>query len=141
MNGELIMPTITCLEEEGSGATYAIEPLPAGYGIVLGNPLRRVLLSSLPGAAITAIKIDGVAHEFQDIPHVLEDVTEIVLNIKRIRLRSFVDLPVSLLLQVQGTPQGREVTAADIQAPAAIEIVNPAQHIATLDDEQVTLTI
>jgi DNA-directed RNA polymerase subunit alpha len=106
--------------------------------MTLGNSLRRVLLSSLPGAAVTSIRIEGVQHEFQDIPNVEEDVTDIVLNIKRLRLRCFSDHPVSMRLEISGE---REVTAADIVAiaPSAVEIVNPELHIATLDNENARL--
>ena len=112
--------------ESENYASYDIEPLEAGYGSTLGNSLRRVLLSSLSGAAITSIKIDGVQHEFQDVPGVKEDVTDIVLNIKRLRLRSFSDHPVTMRLEVTGE---HDVTAADIQAPSTVEIVNPDVHI------------
>jgi len=104
--------------------------------MTLGNTLRRVLLSSLPGAAVTSIRIEGVQHEFQDIPHVMEDVTDIVLNVKRLRLRSFSDHPVSMRLEVNGE---REVTATDILVPSTVEIVNPEMHIATLDNENAHL--
>jgi DNA-directed RNA polymerase subunit alpha len=121
---------------QGNYASYAIEPLEAGYGRPLGNALRRVLLSSLPGAAVTSIQMKDVQHEFQDIPGVMEDVTDIVLNVKRLRLRSFSDHPVSLRLEVSGE---REVTAADIIVPSTVEITNPEQHIATLDNEHAHL--
>jgi DNA-directed RNA polymerase subunit alpha len=104
--------------------------------MTLGNALRRVLLSSLPGAAVTSIRIDGVQHEFQDISNVMEDVTDIVLNVKKLRLRSFSDHPVSMRLEVNGE---RVVTAADIMAPSTVEIVNPDLHIATLDNENAHL--
>src|SRR5579871_4359746 len=104
--------------------------------MTLGNALRRVLLSSLPGAAVTSIRIDGVQHEFQDIPNVMEDVTEIVLNVKKLRLRSFSDHPVSMRLEVSGE---RVVTAADILAPSTVEIVNPDLYIATLDNNDARL--
>lgn len=109
---------------------FIAEPLSRGFGITLGNSLRRVLLSSLRGAAITAIKIDGVLHEFSIIPGVMEDVTQIVLNLKEIRLKLFDDGPVTLILDAKGTG---EVTAADIQPNSRVEIMNPDQHIATLD--------
>jgi DNA-directed RNA polymerase subunit alpha len=116
---------------------FKIEPLEPGYGITLGNALRRILLSSLSGAAITSIKIDGVAHEFTSLPHVKEDVTEIVLNVKRIRLRSFSDRPVRLNLSVRGE---RVVMAGDIEVPGQlIEIINIDQPIATLDSADATL--
>jgi len=104
--------------------------------MTLGNALRRVLLSSLPGAAVTSIRIDGVQHEFQDIPHVMEDVTEIVLNVKKLRLRSYSDHPVSMRLEVSGE---RVVTALDILAPSTVEIVNPDLYIATLDNSDARL--
>jgi DNA-directed RNA polymerase subunit alpha len=104
--------------------------------MTLGNALRRVLLSSLPGAAVTSVRIDGVQHEFQDIPNVMEDVTDIILNVKKLRLRSFSDHPVSMRLEVSGE---RVVTAADIVAPSTVEIVNPDLYIATLDNEHARL--
>jgi DNA-directed RNA polymerase subunit alpha len=109
---------------------FEIEPLEEGYGVTLGNALRRILLSSLPGAAITSVKIDGIRHEFSDIPHVREDVTEFVLNLKKIRLKSYSEQPVSIELDVRGA---REVTGADLQVPSSVEVVNPDQYIATLD--------
>jgi DNA-directed RNA polymerase subunit alpha len=127
---DIALPRITATESSLNFASYDIEPLEAGYGMTLGNALRRVLLSSLPGAAVTSIKIEGVQHEFQDIPHVKEDVTDIVLNVKKLRLRSFSERPVALHLDVTGE---REVTAADIVVPATIEIVNTDQMICTLD--------
>jgi len=104
--------------------------------MTLGNALRRVLLSSLPGAAVTSIKIEGVQHEFQDVAHVKEDVTDIVLNVKRLRLRSFSDHQVMMRLDVSGE---REVTAVDILAPSTVEIVNKDLHIATLDSPEAHL--
>ncbi|HTK11139.1 MAG TPA: DNA-directed RNA polymerase subunit alpha [Ktedonobacteraceae bacterium] len=121
---------------QGNYASYDIEPLDAGYGVTLGNALRRVLLSSLPGAAVTSIRIEGVQHEFQDVPNVLEDVTDIVLNVKKLRLRSFSDHPVSMRLEVSGE---RSVTAADIIAPSTVEIVNPELYLATLDNDNAHL--
>ena len=99
---DIAVPHITATESEQNYASYDIEPLEAGYGSTLGNSLRRVLLSSLSGAAVTSIKIDGVQHEFQDVPGVKEDVTDIVLNVKRLRLRSFSDRPVTMRLEVTG---------------------------------------
>ncbi len=121
---------------QGNYASFDIEPLEAGYGVTVGNALRRVLLSSLPGAAVTSIRIDGVQHEFQDIPNVMEDVTDIVLNIKKLRLRSFSDHAVTMHLNASGE---RIVTAADISAPSTVEIVNPDLYIATLDNENARL--
>ena len=127
---DIALPRITSTDSEPNYASYDIEPLEAGYGRTLGNALRRVLLSSLPGAAITSVKIEGAQHEFQDVPGIKEDVTDIVLNVKKIRLRSFSDRPVTMRLEVSGE---RRVTAADIQAPASIEIVTPDVYICTLD--------
>jgi DNA-directed RNA polymerase subunit alpha len=132
----ITLPRIKNTKTQGNYASYDIEPLEAGYGMTLGNTLRRVLLSSLPGAAVTSIRIEGAQHEFQDIPHVMEDVTDIVLNVKRLRLRSFSDHPVSMRLEVNGE---REVTATDILVPSTVEIVNPELHIATLDNENAHL--
>ena len=128
---DIAVPHITATESEQDYASYDIEPLEAGYGMTLGNSLRRVLLSSLSGAAVTSIKIDGVQHEFQDVPGVKEDVTDIVLNVKKLRMRSFSDRPVTMRIEVTGE---RDVTGADIQAPSTIEIVNPEVHICSVDD-------
>ncbi|GAC1458685.1 MAG: DNA-directed RNA polymerase subunit alpha [Ktedonobacteraceae bacterium] len=133
---DIALPRIKNTKTQGNYASYDIEPLEGGYGMTLGNSLRRVLLSSLPGAAVTSIRIEGVQHEFQDIPNVVEDVTDIVLNVKNLRLRSFSDHPVSMRLEVTGE---RVVTAADIVAPSTVEIVNPELHIATLDNENARL--
>ncbi|MGH2498048.1 MAG: DNA-directed RNA polymerase subunit alpha [Ktedonobacteraceae bacterium] len=133
---EITLPRIKNTKTQGNYASYDIEPLEAGYGMTLGNALRRVLLSSLPGAAVTSIRIDGVQHEFQDVPNVTEDVTEIVLNVKKLRLRSFSDHPVSMRLEVSGE---RVVTAADILAPSTVEIVNPDLYLATLDNDDARL--
>lgn len=135
---ELALPRISSTENQQTYGSFEIEPLEAGYGRTLGNALRRVLLSSLPGAAITSVKIEGAQHEFQDVPGVKEDVTDIVLNLKQIRLRSFSDRPVTMRVVVTGQ---RDVTAADIQAPSTVEVVTPDVHICTLDDENSTLDI
>src|SRR5436305_3757638 len=133
---DITLPRIKNTKTQGNYASYDIEPLEAGYGMTLGNALRRVLLSSLPGAAVTSIRIEGVQHEFQDIPNVMEDVTDIVLNVKKLRLRSFSDHAVSM--RVEASVE-RELTAADIVAPSTVEIVNPELHIATLDGENARL--
>jgi DNA-directed RNA polymerase subunit alpha len=109
-----------------------MEPLYPGYGVTLGNSLRRVLLSSLPGAAITAVKIKGVDHEFSTIPNVKEDVIEIILNLKQVRLKMHTDEPVRLELKVKGE---KVVTAGDFKTNADVEIVNPDLLIATLDNK------
>ena len=119
------------VEETGDKfGRFVVEPLPRGYGSTLGNPLRRILLSSLPGAAVTAVKIDGVAHEFSTITGVMEDVLHILLNLKEIVIKSHSDQPKIVTLKAKGKG---EVKAGDIEHDAEIEIVNPDQKIATLD--------
>jgi DNA-directed RNA polymerase subunit alpha len=108
---------------------FAIEPLQPGFGYTLGNALRRTLLSSIPGAAISSVKIDGVLHEFSTVPKVTEDVTDIILNLKQLVLSSEVDEPVTAYLRAKGPA---DVTAGDIQPPSGVEILNPELHIATL---------
>ena len=112
-------------------ATFVVKPLEPGYGNTLGNSLRRVLLSSINGAAIVAFKIDGVSHEFTSIEGVKEDVVDIMLNLKNIKFKAHTDSPVELRLEKTGAGV---VTAADIQASADMEVVNPDQIIATIDD-------
>jgi len=130
---ELKMPKRLMADPEALTYNYGrfiAEPLSKGFGITLGNSLRRTLLSSLKGAAITAVKIDGILHEFSTVPGVMEDVTQIVLNLKEIRFKLFDDGPVTLYLDAKGMS---EVTAADIQPSSRTEVMNPDQHIATLD--------
>src|SRR5256885_1366368 len=129
---ELEYPKIERIEGDERYAKFACEPLPPGYGTTLGNSLRRVLLSSLPGAAITAARVRGVAHEFSTIPGIKEDVVQLVLNLKQIRLRSFASEPVTLTLEKTGPG---DATAADIMTTSEIEIVNPDAKIATLEPE------
>ena len=135
---ELVNPRVEIVDKNDQYGRFVIEPLEAGFGATLGNALRRVLLSSLEGAAVTSVKIEEVQHEFSTIPGVKEDTTEILLNIKGVRLRSFTDRTVKMRLEVSG--EG-EVTAGDIQAPADVEVVNPEQHIATLDSPDAHLTM
>lgn len=134
----MTLPKIQSVETDTNYGKYHVEPLESGFGVTVGNAVRRVLLSSLPGAAVTSIKIDGAYHEFSALPGVKEDTTELVLNIKQIRLRSFADRPVNLRIEARGTGQ---VTAADIIAPPDIEIVNPELHIAQLDGEDSSLVV
>lgn len=129
---ELEYPKIERIEGDERYAKFACEPLPPGYGTTLGNSLRRVLLSSLPGAAITAARVRGVAHEFSTIPGVKEDVVQIVLNLKLIRLRSFSNEPVTLTIEKEGPGIA---TAGDIITTSEVEIVNPEAPIATLEPE------
>lgn len=113
-------------------SAFVIEPLEPGFGYTLGNSMRRTLLSSIPGAAVTSIRIDSVLHEFSTVEGVKEDVTEIILNIKNLVVSSEHDEPITAYLRKQGAGA---VTAADIQAPAGVEIHNPELHIATLNDK------
>lgn len=127
---------VTVLSKEGNKATFEIGPLMPGYGATIANPLRRVLLSSLEGSAITSIKIKGVEHEFTTIPGVLEDVIEVILNVKNIRFRLHSEGPVKLTLHVTGE---KEVTAKDIKVTSDVELINEDQHIATLTDKKAEL--
>ena len=128
---EIKKPRIECIEtpSDDSYGKYVVEPLERGYGTTLGNSLRRVLLSSLPGTAVTAIKIAGIQHEFATIPGVKEDVTEIVLNVKSIIARLHCDGPKTVYIEAAGEC---EVTAGDIKADGEVEVLNPDLHIATL---------
>ncbi len=121
--------TLHRLEGTDRFGRFELMPLETGFGTTIGNAMRRVLLSSLPGAAVTWIKIRDVAHEFTDVPNAKEDVTEVVLNVKKVRLRSFTDQPVVLHLALQ---REGPVTAADIDLPSTVEVVNPEQHLLTL---------
>ena len=128
---EIEKPRITCLDtpEDASYGKYVVEPLERGYGMTLGNSLRRILLSSLPGYAATSVKIQGVQHEFSTIPGVTEDVTEIVLNVKRIITKLHCQGVKTVHIDAVGPC---EVTAGDIKADAEVEILNPDLHICTL---------
>jgi len=134
-------PTLSEEVISDNRSRFTIEPLEPGFGYTLGNSLRRTLLSSIPGAAVTSIRIDGVLHEFTTIAGVKEDVTEIILNIKNIVLSSENDEPVVMYLRKQGAG---EVTAADIVPPAGVEVHNTDLHIATLNDKgklEIELTV
>ncbi|MDO5715210.1 MAG: DNA-directed RNA polymerase subunit alpha [Tissierellia bacterium] len=120
------------LDDSGKYGKFVVEPLESGYGITIGNSLRRVLLSSLPGAAVSFINIRGVEHEFDTIPGVLEDVPEIVLNIKSLVLNMTEDEPVKLVIEKSG--EG-ELKASDIQLQPQVQIINPDHHIATLNED------
>lgn len=133
---ELETPQIEPVEEVGTYAKYEAGPLQAGYGVTLGNALRRVLLSSLEGAAVTSIQIRDVYQEFSTIPGVKEDVTQIVLNVKKLRLKSFATHPVQLRLAKSGAGP---VLAADLLESADVEIVNPDLVLMTLDADDVTI--
>ena len=128
---EIDTPRIECIEssEDGSYGKFVVEPLERGYGTTLGNSLRRILLSSLPGTAVTSIKINGVQHEFSTIPGVKEDVTEIVLNVKRIIAKLQTQGPKIVYINAAGEC---DVCAGDIKSDGEVEILNPDWHIATL---------
>src|SRR3990172_9504555 len=130
LNEQLEPAHIEVEDETEMYVRLVAEPLAAGFGTTLGNALRRVLVSSLPGAAVTSVRIEEVEHEFSTIPHMKEDTTEFLLNVKEIRLRALSDRPAELYLEARGP--GR-VLASDIQVTADYEIVNPDQHLATLD--------
>lgn len=133
---EIHLPEIKTVKSEGNLATFAIEPLYPGYGMTLGNSLRRVILSSLPGAAVTAVKIEGVSHEFSTIKDIKEDVVDIILNLKQLCVKSFSDDVVSLKLVASGEGV---VTAAKFEKNADVEITNPELVIATLDNKNAKL--
>ena len=122
--------------EEGFKASFEIDGLYPGYGHTLGNSLRRIILSSLPGAAVTSVKIDGVSHEFSVIDGVKEDVITILLNLKKMNIQMLTDEPQTLTLKVSGP---KEVTAKDIEIPGQVKIFNPDLHIATLSDKSGSL--
>ena len=129
---EIEKPTIVKeIDEDGCYGKFVIEPLERGYGTTLGNCMRRILLSSLPGAAVTSVKIDGILHEFSTIPGVKEDVTEIILNLKQLAVKLTGDDTKRVIINAVGP---KEVTAADIIGDAEMEIYNPDLHIATLED-------
>ena len=125
-------------DQSETAATFVIKPIEPGYGNTLGNSLRRVLLSSIRGAAVVAFKIEGVNHEFTTVSGVKEDVVDIMLNLKNIRFKAHTDQPVELRLEKTGAGV---VTAADISASADVEVVNPDQIIATIDDAKTKLAI
>jgi DNA-directed RNA polymerase subunit alpha len=129
------MPKNVEMDDKNSTNRYGkfwIEPLERGFGVTLGNALRRVLLSSLPGAAVSAVKIDGVQHEFSTLPGVKEDIPEVLLNLKQIRFKLHGDAPKTGMIEVRGKS---EVTAADLKVDADVEILNPELHIATLNKD------
>ncbi len=131
---EIEKPRIECVEsaEDNTYGKFVVEPLERGYGITLGNSLRRILLSSLPGVAVTSIKIDGVLHEFSTVPGVIEDVTEIILNIKNLSMKLHSDGPKIIYIDAEGEGP---ITAGDIKADSDVEILNPDLHICTLNGD------
>ena len=131
---EMEKPNIDCVElsEDGRYGKFVVTPLERGYGTTLGNSLRRILLSSLPGAAATSIKIEGVQHEFSTVPGVTDDVAEIILNIKKMAVKLHSDVPKTVYIEAKGA---QEITAGDIKHDSDVEIFNPDLHIATLNDD------
>ena len=131
---EIEKPKVECteLDDNNHYGKFTVEPLERGYGITLGNSLRRIMLSSLPGAAVTSVKIDGILHEFSSIPGVKEDVAEIILNIKQLVVKLHADGPKTVYIESSGAG---EITAADIKVDQDVEILNPDLHIATLNED------
>jgi len=129
---------ITATKEEKNFGMFSIEPLPTGFGATLGNALRRVLMTSIKGAAVTQVKITGVSHQFTTIPGVKEDVVELTLNLKRLRFKLHTDTPVIATIKVKGP---RDVKASDIEVPSDAEVINKDQHIATLANNKTELTM
>lgn len=134
----MVLPKIETEAMSQSYGHFVISPLESGYGITVGNALRRVLLSSLPGAAVTSLRINGIHHEFSVIPHVREDMTRLILNVKQIRLRSRTEDPVRIHMEVSNEGP---VTAGDLICPPDVEIVNPDQYLLTADSNDVDLDI
>ncbi|MFZ5942558.1 MAG: DNA-directed RNA polymerase subunit alpha [Bacillota bacterium] len=130
---EIEKPRIECVDasDDNTYGKFVVEPLERGYGTTLGNSLRRILLSSLPGAAVTSVKIEGVLHEFSTVPGVVEDVSDIILNLKSLALKIDTDETQIIRLEVEGPG---EVLASDIKINSDVEVLNPGLHIATLDD-------
>lgn len=128
---EIEKPKIEVVETSDTYGRFIVEPLERGYGTTLGNSLRRILLSSIPGAAVKAVKIEGVLHEFSTIPGVVEDTTEIILNLKRLSLKIHSEDAKTLVIDAEN---GGAVTAADIRADSDVDIMNPDLHIATLTE-------
>ncbi len=134
----MVLPKIETVANSRSFGRFSIGPLESGYGITLGNALRRVLLSSLKGAAVTSIRVSGVHHEFSDIPHVREDMTALILNIKQLRLQMFQDESARLRLEVKG--EG-DISAGDFECPSQVEIVNPDLHLLTADSPEAEIDL
>ncbi len=131
---EIEKPRVECVEiaEDNTYGKFVVEPLERGYGTTLGNSLRRIMLSSLPGVAVNSVKIDGVLHEFSTIPGVTEDVTEIILNIKKLAVKLYSDGPKTIYINHEGAG---EICARDIKCDSSVEIINGDLHIATLNDD------
>jgi len=134
----LVLPKIETERLAQSYGRFSIGPLESGYGITLGNALRRVLLSSLPGAAVTSVRVSGIHHEFSDVPHVREDMTAFILNVKQLRVKLFNNEPARLRAEVKG--EGT-LTAGDLECPPHVEIVNPDLELLTADADEAELDI
>ena len=135
---DLVLPRIECEASAQDYGRFVMGPMESGYGVTIGNALRRVLLSSLPGAAVTSLRVGGVSHEFSEIPSAKEDMTALILHVKQLRLRMYSDGEALLRLNVRGVT---DVTGGDILCPAEVEIVNPELHILTLDSSDAELEI
>lgn len=136
---EITLPSkYKVVSSEVNGAVFEIENLYPGYGTTLGNALRRILLSSLKGSAVTMVKIKGVNHEFSTVPHVIEDAVEIILNLKQVRFKLDGDEPQHVYIKVKGE---KKVTAKDIETPSQVKVINSSAHIATLTDKKAELEI
>jgi DNA-directed RNA polymerase subunit alpha len=135
---KFVLPRIECDASSKSYGRYIISPMETGYGVTIGNALRRVLLSSLSGAAVTSLRVGGVYHEYSPIENAREDMTALILNVKKLRMRYFADQPVRLTLSTKGRA---EVTAADIECPPEVEIINPELHLLTLDSANTELDV
>ena len=134
----LVIPKIDCAESENNFGRFTAEPLERGFGVTLGNALRRVLFGYLPGAAVTQVRVEGIRHEFTTIPHAKEDVTEFLLNVKAMRIKPLSGQPGKLILDVQGEGQ---VCAADIKPSTDFEITNPETNLVTLDSPEAKLYV
>ena len=134
----LVIPKAECVESKDNYGRFVAEPLEKGFGVTLGNTMRRVLLSQLQGAAVTRVKIDGIQHEFSTIPYVKEDATEFLMNLKALRLKPLSGEPGKLILDAQGAGQ---ITAAKIKSSSDFEIANPDLYLATLDSKEAKLYV
>ncbi len=138
MAAEQPMPIINVIDAGDRHGHFVVEPLPKGYGHTIGNPLRRVLLSSMPGAAITRISVEGVLHEFSNLAFMREDITQFILNLKDVRMRMHSEGPIAGLIEVKGPGV---VTDSSIQIGSEVEIINPDHYLATLDNKSGTLRV
>jgi len=134
----MVLPKIEVEASSQNYGHFVVSPLESGYGITLGNALRRVLLSSLPGAAVTSVRVSGIHHEFSAIPHVREDMTRLILNVKQIRFRAQTEEPVRIHIEIVNEGP---VTAGDLSCPPDVEVVNPDQYLLTADSNEVDLDI